>query len=61
MSELKISPNFTTDDIHKIREYHYQITKNMTLEERNSYYQKGADEALEIMAKLKKEKEFVTH
>lgn len=26
--------SFSVDDIHKIREYHYEMTKNMTREER---------------------------
>ncbi len=25
-----ISPNFTIEDIYKIREYHYELTKDMT-------------------------------
>ena len=29
-----ISPNFTIDDIHKIREWHYKRLKNATIEER---------------------------
>jgi hypothetical protein len=33
MEQLRISSNFTIDDIHKIREYHYQATKNMTFRE----------------------------
>ena len=30
METLVISPDFTIDDIHKIREYHYELTKDMT-------------------------------
>jgi hypothetical protein len=30
-----ISPNFTIDDIHKIREWSYERRKNMTVEEFN--------------------------
>jgi hypothetical protein len=45
MPELNISPAFTVDDIHKIREYHYELTKNMTTEERRAFYRKGADDA----------------
>lgn len=29
-----ISLDFTVDDIHKIREYHYELTKDMTTQER---------------------------
>jgi hypothetical protein len=30
----KISPNFTIDDIHKIREWHNERLKDATIEER---------------------------
>ncbi|MCL2065522.1 MAG: hypothetical protein FWG98_14275 [Candidatus Cloacimonetes bacterium] len=56
MPELKISPNFTIEDIHKIREYNYEITKNMSKEERRSYYKAGAERAFKEMEELKKEK-----
>jgi predicted secreted protein len=29
----EISPNFTIDDIHKIREWHYESRKGMTRQE----------------------------
>ena len=38
MIKPNISPNFTIDDIHKVPEYNYEMTKNMTSEERTSYY-----------------------
>lgn len=38
----KISPNFTVDDIHKIREWHSTLTKDMTLEERRAFYHEKA-------------------
>lgn len=38
MNNLEISPNFTIDDIHKIREYNDKITKNMTPQEKRDYY-----------------------
>lgn len=40
-----ISPDFTVDDIHKIREYHYELTKNMSWDEERAYYKKRSDEA----------------
>lgn len=43
MDELKISPNFTIDDIHKIREYHHAQTKEMSTEEMKEYYRLCAD------------------
>ncbi len=45
MPSLHISPAFTIDDIHKVREYHYELTKDMSTEERRAFYKKGADEA----------------
>ena len=38
-----ISPDFTIDDIHKIREYSYEITKDMTTEERTAYYRSASE------------------
>lgn len=34
MRPLEISPNFTIEDIHKIREHNYYVTKNMTKQEK---------------------------
>lgn len=33
-----LSPNFTIEDIHKLREYNYYLTKDMTPQERRNYY-----------------------
>ena len=41
MKKPVLSPNFTIEDIHKLREYNYEITKNMTDEERMDYYNKA--------------------
>ena len=30
IEEPVISPNLTVEDIHKIREYHYELPKDMT-------------------------------
>ena len=38
MERLSISENFTIDDIHKIREYNYYLTKDMTPQEKRDYY-----------------------
>lgn len=38
MSGVVISPNFTVEDIHKIREENYEYTKNMSMEEKVAYY-----------------------
>ena len=34
METLAISPDFTVEDIHKIREQNYEKTKDMTVAER---------------------------
>ena len=52
--KLEISPDFTLEDIRKIRDYNYEMTKNMTSKEMIDYYNKGAEEAYARMAKLKK-------
>ena len=54
--ELKISPNFTIEDIHKIREYNYEMTKDMTTEELSAYYERGAERAFKRMAELRETK-----
>lgn len=41
MEALVISPDFTIDDIHKIREYHYELTKDMTMQEKINFYNEG--------------------
>lgn len=40
MEKPILSPNFTIDDIHKLREYNYYLTKDMTPQERMDYYNK---------------------
>ena len=40
MDKLIISQDFTIEDIHKIREYNDNITKDMTPQERRDYYNK---------------------
>ncbi len=46
MSKPEISAGFTIEDIHRIREYHHEETKDMSFEERKDYYHKGAMEFL---------------
>ena len=41
MEKPVLSPNFTIEDIHKLRDYNYEMTKNMTDEERMDYYNKA--------------------
>jgi hypothetical protein len=37
-----VSAHFTIDDIHKIREWHYEQLKDATVEERMAYYNYSA-------------------
>lgn len=50
---LEISPDFTIEDIHKIREYNYEVTKNMTVEEKLFYYNTPRSDAEEQIEKLR--------
>ena len=56
MNEPNISPNFTVDDIHKIREYHYEFTKNMSVKERAAFYKIGADKIQQEIESRKRTK-----
>ena len=47
----KLSPNFTIDDIHKIREYNYEITKDYTTDELIAYYNYYKNKADQITKK----------
>lgn len=38
MNKVVISPDFTIDDIHKIREKNYEHTKHMSMDEKLAYY-----------------------
>ncbi len=51
-----ISPDFTIDDIHKIREYHYELTNDMTTQERINFYNEGGRAFLAEMEKRKRQK-----
>ncbi|MBQ5400570.1 MAG: hypothetical protein IIU15_05030 [Treponema sp.] len=42
MNKPDISPNFTVEDIHIIREYNWEQTKNLSEAERTSYYKNKA-------------------
>ena len=53
MEKPIISPNFTIEDIHKIREYNYEVTKNMTIEEKIAYYNTAGLEAEEEIQRRK--------
>ena len=38
MDKPTFSPSFTVEDIHKLREYNYHLTKDMTPQERMDFY-----------------------
>lgn len=52
MPVLNISPDFTIDDIHKIREYNYNATKNMSKDERNDYYKQREQHAAKAQMRI---------
>jgi hypothetical protein len=39
----KLSPDFTLDDIRKIRDYNHEVYKTMTKEEQRAYIAKTAE------------------
>ena len=45
MEKPIISPDFTLEDIHKIWEYNYEVTKEMTIEEKLACYNTAGMEA----------------
>lgn len=59
IAELILSPDFTIEDIHKIREYHYELTKDMTTQERINFYNEGGRAFLAEMEKRKLQNEQV--
>jgi hypothetical protein len=58
LSKLNISPNFTIDDIHKIREANYECTKDMTNAEKIAYYSEQGKRAEE---RINKKRALVVH
>ena len=60
MTKLNISPDFTIDDIHKIREYNYERRKNMSFEEHKKDVQVGANKILDRIANKREEKQLAT-
>ena len=57
MEKPIISPDFTIEDIHKIREYNYELTKNMSVEEKVVYYNTAGREVEKEIQKRKAGKE----
>ncbi|MCL1876050.1 MAG: hypothetical protein FWF87_07320 [Synergistaceae bacterium] len=56
--EPTISPNFTIEDIHKIREWNFKCQRDMTPEERVSDTARRGEEALIRLGITKYDKEF---
>ena len=56
ITEPIISPEFTIEDIHKIREYHYELTKDMTMQEKINFYNEGGRTFLAEMENRKLQK-----
>ena len=56
MTEPKISDNFTVGDIHKVREYNYEITKKLSKSDRTKYYKTLADDFLKSAGIVPKRK-----
>lgn len=57
MKPLEISPNFTVEDIHKIREYNYEMTKDMTVQEKKDDYDEGTREVQRIIQEMRNKRE----
>ena len=53
MANAVISPKFTIEDIHKIREENYEKTKNMKKREKTPYYNGLGKEAAKEIEKRK--------
>ena len=57
MKPLDISPNFTIEDIHKIREHNYEMTKNMTRQEKMDYYNERGRKVQRILQEMKESRQ----
>jgi hypothetical protein len=51
----RLSPDFTNEDIRKLRRYLDELEKTMTPEEIEAYYRKGVEDFLNYKPKLSKE------
>ncbi|MDR3020615.1 MAG: hypothetical protein LBU66_06905 [Treponema sp.] len=60
MPVLNISPSFTVDDIHKVRAYHYELTKDMAVAERRAFYKDRADDAERQIFEFRKQHSLVS-
>ncbi|MFG6331960.1 MAG: hypothetical protein K1W28_09090 [Lachnospiraceae bacterium] len=58
MEKLVLSSDFTVEDIHKIRERNYEVTKHMTMEEKLLYYNTPRTDAEEQIERLRDSKQW---
>jgi len=49
-----LSSNFTVEDIHRLREYNREKTKDMTPEDRHRYYNDAGMEVHKMLQEKKK-------
>ena len=56
MNKPDLSPDFTIEDIHKLREYNYYQTKDMKPQERLDYYNNRGLEVHKIIQERKLQK-----
>ncbi len=54
--KLEISPDFTVEDIHRIRERNYEATRHMTIEEKLHYYNTPRTDAEEQIKRLRSDR-----
>ena len=57
MNKPILSKDFTIDDIHKLREYNYEQTKDMGVKERSDYYNAKGRRLHELIQSKKANKE----
>jgi hypothetical protein len=53
----ELSPDFTIDDIHKIREWNYEILKDATIEEQINFYRKSSERVQAMIEERRREKQ----
>ena len=56
MNKPVLNPDFTIEDIHKLREYNYYITKYMKPQERLDYYNNRGLEVHKLIQERKLKK-----
>lgn len=52
MNKPILSSNFTVDDIHKLREYNYEVTKEMSNKDKMKYYNNKGKALLKELDKI---------